>query len=62
MEKNQKRLDLRLKEKNALLKKNFRLTMKLAQRDVFGEALPWVILVFVIVAGGMFATGYWAAN
>jgi hypothetical protein len=56
------RLEIRLEEKNTLLEKNLQLTMKLAQRDIFGDAFPWVVLVFVLAAGGAFGAGYWLAN
>ena len=37
-------------------------TKALLPRDVFGDALPWVIVVIVVVAGVAFASGYLVAD
>jgi len=59
---NQKRLDARINDKNVLLEKNLKLTRRLVQRDIFGDAFPWVILTLVVVAAGGFVAGYLIAD
>lgn len=62
MEENQKRFETRIAEKNDLLEENIKLTRRLVQRDIFGEAFPWVILSLVVVVAGGFAGGYLLAD
>ena len=59
---NVKRLEARVQEKQNVLEKNMQVTQTLLQRDVFGDALPWVIVVIVVVAGVAFASGYLVAD
>lgn len=62
LEENQKRLKIRIDEKNILLEKNLLLTKRLVQRDIFGDAFPWVILSLVVVLVGGFVAGYLVAD
>ncbi len=59
---NIKRLEARVQEKQNVLEKNMQLTKTLLPRDVWGDALPWVIVVIVVVAGVAFASGYLVAD
>ena len=59
---NQERLNTRIDEKNILLEDSLQLTRKLVQRDIFGDAFPWVILSLVVALAGGFVAGYLIAD
>jgi hypothetical protein len=62
LESNAVQFDERLKEKDETLVKNTNLMIKYQSRDVFGGALPWVIVIVVVVAAGGFAGGYYLGS
>jgi len=62
LEENNKILDTRLTEKQKSVEDLALTVAKMENRDVFGKALPWVIVVIVVVAAGTFVGGYYLGN
>lgn len=54
--------DKRLAEKQATVEMLAKDVAKYARRDVFGAALPWVIVVIVVAAAAGFVGGFYAAK
>jgi hypothetical protein len=55
-------LNVRLIEKQKKLEDTTAMYVSASQRDVFGGALPWVIVAIVVFAAAGFVGGYYAAK
>lgn len=62
LEENNKILDTRLTEKQKSIEDLALTVAKMENRDIFGKALPWVIVVIAVVAAGTFAGGYYLGS
>ena len=58
LDENVKILDKRVTEKQVIIGEQAAVIIRLERRDVFGKALPWVIVVVLTAAAGGFLGGY----